>query len=122
MNDLTFDGVTQSVCEWGLDYGIPPRMITNRIRSGWTVEEAITKPMPAKPGAELDEYDFREPRGIHRLVHNGQSRTLAEWAKALGIQHATLYQRIREGWTVETALNTPLVSKNGPQTRFRRSG
>jgi len=50
---LTCDGVTQSIAEWALDYGIPPQLIMARLRKGMRVGRAITKPMKANPGDRL---------------------------------------------------------------------
>lgn len=60
---LTFDGVTQSINEWSLDYGIPAKMIMARLHQGMPVERAITKTIPAKPGVTLDELDPTWGRG-----------------------------------------------------------
>jgi len=52
---VTLDGVTQPLIEWALDYGIPIKLLLNRIRLGMPVVKAITKPMPVKPGQKLDD-------------------------------------------------------------------
>lgn len=40
------------------------------------------------------------------VEYNGESRTVAEWAKILGIKYATLRKRLEEGWSVEDAFHT----------------
>ncbi len=40
------------------------------------------------------------------LCHNGESRTMSEWAKILGISYSTLAKRLHDGWSVEKALTT----------------
>jgi hypothetical protein len=52
------------------------------------------------------EEQNRNSRQNVKLTHNGQTMTIAEWADKLGIKHATLYGRIREGFPVEAALST----------------
>lgn len=60
---ITFDGVTQSIDEWALDYGIPARTIMSRLRQGMSAERAITKTISAKPGVTLDDLDPTWGRG-----------------------------------------------------------
>ena len=60
---LTYQGITQPVVEWALDYGIPSALILTRLKSGASVERAITKPMTAKPGDKLDNDAFYGRRG-----------------------------------------------------------
>lgn len=107
MNDLTFEGVTQSVREWALDYGIPANMIANRIRLGWTVARAITTPMRAKPGDQLDDV---VPRRCAIFTHNGASRSLSEWSHVTGLSRGVLAYRINNGWTLKSAFETPLMT------------
>lgn len=37
------------------------------------------------------------------LTHDGETRTLAEWAEARGIRYGRLYYRLTHGWTPERA-------------------
>lgn len=39
-----------------------------------------------------------------RLAHDGQTYTLAEWARVLGVSLSTLKGRLRRGWSLERAL------------------
>ncbi|MER9763714.1 hypothetical protein [Mesorhizobium sp. M0138] len=63
-NDLlTFDGITQSINEWALDYGIRTELIIARLKRGAEVERAITLPMRATPGERLPEMTWpSQPR------------------------------------------------------------
>lgn len=49
-------------------------------------------------------------RRSNRLIeHGGQTKTLAQWAAALGMQQQTLHARLnRSGWPTEHALTRPL--------------
>lgn len=49
----------------------------------------------------------------HMLTYNGQTKCIYEWAEYLGISKKMLSERIRRGWSIERALNTPNVKKNG---------
>ncbi|TGU87725.1 hypothetical protein EN794_050545 [Mesorhizobium sp. M00.F.Ca.ET.151.01.1.1] len=50
---LTFEGITQPVTEWALDYGIAPAVIVARLERGVSVEQAITTPMVTARGQKL---------------------------------------------------------------------
>jgi hypothetical protein len=104
---LTFDGVTQPIIEWALDYGIPSRLIIRRLGAGWAVQRAVETPMRTRPGARLVEVSPKskaapkpkapskpkaEPR---RYEFAGQSLTLKEWSQKLDITEATLRHRIK---------------------------
>lgn len=43
---------------------------------------------------------------IH-ITHAGRTQTLAQWAREVGLQGQTIMFRIRQGWSVEKALQTP---------------
>lgn len=47
-------------------------------------------------------------RANHLITWNGVSHTLMEWSRYMGINHATLRHRIRQGWSVERALTEPV--------------
>lgn len=38
------------------------------------------------------------------VSYNGESRTIKEWADITGIPYSTLYMRLRNGWSVDDAL------------------
>jgi hypothetical protein len=46
-----------------------------------------------------------------RVRFNGRIQTVAQWARELGFEFATLQHRIRRGWSIKEALTTPLVFK-----------
>lgn len=46
-------------------------------------------------------------RKNHRITYNGQTLTISQWAKKLGIKRGTLDARLRRGWPIEKALKTP---------------
>ena len=48
-------------------------------------------------------------RGNNRyLEFNGKRQTMTQWARELGISYDTLNSRIRNGWSVERAILTPV--------------
>lgn len=46
--ELTYNGKTQCVMAWSEEYQINHNTISNRLRRGWTVEEALTTPVQAQ--------------------------------------------------------------------------
>jgi len=51
----------------------------------------------------------RNQRKNRILTHpGGRSATVAEWAESLGMNYQTLYDRLRQGWSDERALTTPV--------------
>jgi hypothetical protein len=54
----------------------------------------------------------RNRRNNHRITYKGQTKTLEEWAEEVQINRYTLYKRLQAGWSVEKALETPVVKQN----------
>lgn len=52
----------------------------------------------------------RPKRGLY-YEYGGESHTLYDWSKIIGIPHNVLRARMRYGWDVERALNTPVRKK-----------
>ncbi|HEV7251667.1 MAG TPA: hypothetical protein VGN97_01000 [Mesorhizobium sp.] len=110
---LTFDGITQPITEWALDYGIPPELITRRLRDGWTVARAITTPMKVKPGARLSPH-------VQRFEHAGLNLTITEWAKHANINRTTLRKRLAEGVPIAQAIQPERrANRNRTQITFQ---
>lgn len=47
-------------------------------------------------------------RNNRRLEYQGQTKTLAEWAVQFGMKQETLANRLKLGWSIERALETPV--------------
>lgn len=50
-------------------------------------------------------------RSNHLLEYKGESKTIEEWAALFGMKRTTLTQRLKLGWSVEKALETPIRKK-----------
>lgn len=116
---LTFKGVTQSISEWALDYGITVEIIMQRLRAGMRVGKAITKPMIVKRGFRLPDPNGEEDQRPTRptaimATFNGETRSLLEWSRITGISRTTIGRRLDEGWTIEKALTIPPRGKAKP--------
>lgn len=46
------------------------------------------------------------------VTFNGETKTIAQWRRDIGIDKNTLRQRIVRGWEIERALTAPVSSKN----------
>lgn len=58
----------------------------------------------------------RNRRSVLHLTHAGRTMSATEWAKEIGITANTLLMRLRNGWSIERALTTPIQ-----QQRRRRA-
>ena len=95
---LTFNGETLTINQWAEKLNIKRELIKDRLRLGWNVDDALTT--PAAKCEQHDNYEFE-----------GETHSIAEWAKIKGIKYDTLHWRIcRVGWDIEKALNTPVQS------------
>ena len=51
----------------------------------------------------------RNKRNNRILTYKGESHCVAEWAEIIGISPNTIYTRLFNGWSVESALGTPVM-------------
>lgn len=42
------------------------------------------------------------------LTHNGETKTISEWSRKIGIRENTLVCRLKRGWSVERTLSEPI--------------
>lgn len=47
-----------------------------------------------------------------KLKYKGETKTVTQWAKIMGLSRETLKDRINAGWTIEKALETPVRKIN----------
>ena len=45
-----------------------------------------------------------------RLTHNGETKTLAEWSKQIGVSLPTIWARLKYGHSVEKALSSTILT------------
>jgi hypothetical protein len=76
-----------TLAEWARHFNLDPKLIYDRHERGVTGDRLFA----TKKEAELIEY-------------NGESKTVKEWAKTIGIKEKSLYRRFYLGWTVEQAI------------------
>lgn len=93
----------KSVTQAATKYGIDPQRVYQRLKYGWSVEEAF----------ELKD----RPKKRKGISFSGYS-SIAEAAKENKINVTTLHQRIRKGWSQENALKTPLIANDGSRRKY----
>lgn len=108
----------------------------------WLADRAVFAAAmgPCPEGMELGRQDDRFPHGpensrwVPRRFHphpthstpktwQGQTHSLVEWARALphlGLTRERVSRRLREGWTLDETLTTPVSTEHQAYARLRR--
>lgn len=96
---ITVGGCSRSISGWARQLGVTKRAITERLRLGWTEEDAVTRP-PGKCGK------------LRHITANGCTKTLSEWARCSGLHDSTIARRLDVmGWSPDDAINMPPKSE-----------
>lgn len=66
---------------------------------------------PSNCGWMLMRDQGRNRRTSHMITFNGETHNIRDWARMMGIEYATLFQRIHAGWPIEKALTMPVHAK-----------
>lgn len=95
-------GALVSMPQAAHDAGMDPRLVRSRMQKhGWSADDAL--------GLEP-----RPTRWKERINFRGESLTIAEIAKQIGLPWRVLHRRVREsGWDIERAVSTPLSANGG---------
>lgn len=112
----TFSSIAEMCSAWHVRYSA----YTSRIAKGWTIEEALTRPVlkqkpedkTAKPNApQKKAASVRRSAHIDRTItdHTGQTfSSLTAMCEAWGISKSAYDYRIKRGWSIERSLTTPV--------------
>ena len=103
---LEFQGKSQSLQEWADELGISESTIRWRLNKGYSTEKALTTKV-RKTVRQGKKY----------LTHKGNTKTVSEWARYLGIDSKILYTRLKRGWTIEKTLETPVGTDKWHKTK-----
>ncbi len=102
---LTSRGITATLTDWAEKIGISPEGLAGRIDNlGWSVDRALNTPSRG----------FR----VISLTHDGQTHSVAAWAKIIGIPNSTIINRLKRGWSSERALTTPPLATGKNAQRY----
>lgn len=88
---VTYKGETLTMSQMARKHGITVDLLKGRIYAGWTVKDAIEKPVEQET-----------------IVYKGVTKTVSDWAKEKGMTYHQLKKRLMRGWTVERAIEQPL--------------
>lgn len=93
---LTIGGVSKTIQEWSECSGVAEGTIRARARRGVSGDALISQ-------------DFLRCRPLRRstdryLTINGETKTITEWAKSVGLDSRTVWARDKAGWTGESLL------------------
>lgn len=97
---VEWQGRKVTPAELARETGVPYMTLKKRLERGLTPEVAVKAMVPRK--------------GSAMVTHNGVTRTVPEWAMALGLRRRTLAERLRRGMALDQAL-TPALMRS-PQT------
>jgi hypothetical protein len=93
---LTVQGECRPISEWGRIKGLTTTQIRQRLKRGWSHEDAVLTPF----GPDL-------------LTVRGVARSVTDWSDVTGIKSFTIWKRLQYGWSPEDAVLRPLRKKRG---------
>lgn len=93
---LTAAGKTQIAEDWIKQQQLPKNTLFNRLKRGWSAEDAVTRPRQPKAAANT-----LFPPGGHARC------------RELGLNWQTVASRLRRGWDFERALSEPIRHQHG---------
>ena len=68
---LTAFGETKEVALWAIQYNIPRKTITDRLRREWPVEKAISHPLQPRGAPERNRNQRQGAQRAHRVPRHG---------------------------------------------------
>lgn len=83
---VTARGRTMTIAEWARELQVHPQTLYNRVTLGWPDKRVIEETVGARA------------EGAVLLTVNGETATVAEWARRTGLRHKTIKERMRRGW------------------------
>lgn len=106
---VIINGEKKCISEWCKIYGLNRGSVQSRLNKGMNPKEAILKP-----------FDMRMSNWHKRYEYNGVSKSLTGWSQEYGISRFVIMYRIKRGWSMKDALNTPLISAGHTLTNFKK--
>ena len=88
----TIDGIRANIIEHAHRIGVSANVIYQRVHRGMTYYEALVA------GKDM------EYRGYRRLTFKGETHSITEWGRIIGVKPGTIRKRLKMGATVAQAL------------------
>lgn len=107
---LTYNGRTQTTVEWASELGLRYNVFQHRLRQ-WGSLEAVHTQQAMTRNEILEKGRLVRQRNTKKYTVNGETKTLLQWAKTLGLNKKTLSNRISRGWSLEDAITRPLHAR-----------
>lgn len=109
---LEYNGVSHTLAEWSRITGVSESAIR------WRLDNMHVSVGQALGFVPINFKQMRQP-----LTFNGETLSIPQWSKKLGIKRWTIYSRIRYGLPIEEVLNPNHIIKRGlnEQQRLKRS-
>jgi len=85
---ITYKGETMTATQWGKRLDVNPRMLTERLSRGWSIEKTL--------GQASERHETTATKEI---------------LKSINMPTSTYYNRIRKGWSHERAVTVPIKRK-----------
>jgi hypothetical protein len=100
--------------------GVSYQLIYNRVATGWSPEDAVSKPSKVFKNISSETTVSVTRQGVHpsdpTYEFQGEIKTLAEWAKdgRAAVSASIMWDRInKNGWDFERALTQPTAANRG---------
>lgn len=100
---IEYKGKTLTVRNWAKEIGMHYNSLLYRLNSGMSIELAIETPINInrQKGRRLSSKKYE---------YNGKLYTISELSEMSGISDNTLSSRISNGWSIKSAIETPVFS------------
>lgn len=92
---ITYKGETKTLSQWAREYNINIVTLSDRLKAGLSIDEALNKPV-IKSGGKL------------LFTLNNETKLLSEWCKMYNINYQTAWKKIKNGKSIEKALKIKL--------------
>jgi len=89
--NITCNGKEKTLAQWAREYNINIVTLSDRLKAGLSIEEALNKPVIKSGGKLLFEI-------------KGETKLLSDWCKIYNINYQTAWKKIKDGKSIETAL------------------
>ena len=96
--------------DWALSNGYDPNAPRGKCTLDRIDNDGNYEPSNCRWIDMKGQMENRPKRGRY-YEYNGESHTLYDWAKIIGIPHLSLKARINYGWDIERAFTTPVRKK-----------